>query len=197
MSNMSRHSQKECPYLHVKDCEGCGRSCGCYTMNAPNDLKRKTSRLRVRKPPPQSFNIIASTPKIIYSGIFCGSHHVIKSNKPNLVIAVDFDGTLAELFEPYDPKKAGPPLNPGNKQSIFNKVKRWVQQGKKVVVLTARMNSQLHTPAQLKYTRKLIGAWTKKHFGKALPCTAEKHYSMSVMYDDRAVAVDPKTGRVK
>ena len=25
-----KHSPDKCPYLHVKDCEGCGRSCWCF-----------------------------------------------------------------------------------------------------------------------------------------------------------------------
>jgi len=24
------HSQRDCPYLHVRNCPGCGRSCDCY-----------------------------------------------------------------------------------------------------------------------------------------------------------------------
>jgi hypothetical protein len=29
-SGCSRHHPKSCPYLHVKKCKGCGRSCSCY-----------------------------------------------------------------------------------------------------------------------------------------------------------------------
>ena len=27
---MKPHSKKDCPYTHVKNCPGCGRSCSCY-----------------------------------------------------------------------------------------------------------------------------------------------------------------------
>lgn len=30
MSKVQKHKQVDCPYLHVKKCKGCGRSCGCY-----------------------------------------------------------------------------------------------------------------------------------------------------------------------
>lgn len=30
-----KHTRKNCPYLHVKKCPGCGRSCSCYTKVAP------------------------------------------------------------------------------------------------------------------------------------------------------------------
>jgi hypothetical protein len=150
-------------------------------------LKRKETRSSKQK------NQIAN-PKILFSGIFAGSHYEIKDTKVP-IIAVDFDGTIAKLMEPYDPRRAGPPLGQDDSKSMFNKVKHWVRT-KKVIILTARMNTKEHTPAQLAYTRKLIGGWTKKYFGVSLPCTAEKHHMMKVMYDDRAIPVSPKTGRI-
>jgi hypothetical protein len=32
---MAKHKRSECPYLHVKDCPGCGRSCSCYRSDGP------------------------------------------------------------------------------------------------------------------------------------------------------------------
>jgi hypothetical protein len=141
-------------------------------------------------------SIDSSHKQAYFSGMFCGSHYELKFNGKVKVIAVDFDGTLAQLFEPYDPRRAGPPLGPDDPKSIFNMTKKLVRKHK-VVVLTARMNSKEHTPAQLKYTSKLIAGWTKKYLGVSLPCTSEKHHSMQVIYDDRAIAIDPKTGRIK
>ncbi len=123
--------------------------------------------------------------------MFCGSPYNLKLNRSE-VYAVDLDGTLAELFIPYDPRRIGKPLMP-----MVNQVKKWLQQGKKVVVLTARLNSKEHTPAQIKYTHALIRAWTKKYIGTPLPSTSEKHHLMTKIFDDRAVSVDPKTGRIK
>lgn len=28
---IEKHKPKDCPYLHIKNCPGCGRSCACYT----------------------------------------------------------------------------------------------------------------------------------------------------------------------
>jgi hypothetical protein len=25
-----KHKPEDCPYLHIKNCPGCGRSCACY-----------------------------------------------------------------------------------------------------------------------------------------------------------------------
>lgn len=34
------HAESNCPYLHIKDCPGCGRSYGCYT---PRQQRGQTS----------------------------------------------------------------------------------------------------------------------------------------------------------
>jgi hypothetical protein len=165
------------------------------TPNVQTHLDEKTIRPRPRNAQETLSDSPSTNTKNYYSGMFCGSKYELKSNNQG-VIAVDFDGTLAKLFEPYDPRKAGPPLNPDDPKSIFNLTRGFIKNGKKVIILTARMNSQVHTPAQLEYTRKLISAWTKKYLGKRLPCTAEKHYMMTMIYDDRAISINPKTGRI-
>src|ERR1019366_7668680 len=105
--------------------------------------------------------------KIMYwSGIFCGSKHIIPDKS---VIAIDLDATLAVQNQPHDPNTIGAPI-----PKMVNFARRLIKQGKKVVIITARMNTQSHTPRQLIFTRKLIEHWTKKYIGKALPCTAEK-----------------------
>jgi hypothetical protein len=30
LARKDTHNPEDCPYLHIKDCPGCGRSCGCY-----------------------------------------------------------------------------------------------------------------------------------------------------------------------
>ena len=117
---------------------------------------------------------------IYYSGIFCGSHYEIHKHD---IIAVDFDGTLAKTFTPYDPHKVGPPI-----PKMVARVRRLLKSGTKVVILTARMHSS-HTPEQLDYTRKLLEAWCKKYLGQKLPITAEKHSRMTEIWDDRAKRV--------
>jgi len=32
-TKMKKHSKSKCPYLHVKKCPGCGRSCSCYRVS--------------------------------------------------------------------------------------------------------------------------------------------------------------------
>ena len=123
-----------------------------------------------------------------WSGMFCSSKYTIPNKS---VIAIDLDGTLAEAEEPYDPTRIGKPI-----PKMVNLVRKLIKQGKKVVIITARMNTQVHTKRQLIFTRKLIEHWAKKYIGKALPCTAEKHHSMAVIYDDRAIQVIPNTGKI-
>lgn len=38
--HIKKHSPKNCPYLHVQNCAGCGRSCSCY--NRLVSVKEKT-----------------------------------------------------------------------------------------------------------------------------------------------------------
>lgn len=38
------HEPNDCPYLHVKNCPGCGRSCSCYDVVHTSDSLKKTSR---------------------------------------------------------------------------------------------------------------------------------------------------------
>ena len=164
-------------------------------LHAQNYYQRKklSHKLRNRKEALIVGRVInaSHTPTVI----FCGTAFNLPLNRKK-IIAVDFDGTIAKTIEPYDPRRAGPPLNPEDPNSMFNKVKKLVRKNK-VIILTARMNTTEHTPKQLEYTRKLIAGWTKKYFGVSLPCTAEKHHLMTVIYDDRAIAVNPKTGRVR
>ena len=161
--------------------------------------------LTTMKPPVMRLNAakrkethVYRRPATYFSGIFCGTKYKLPEAN---VIAVDLDGTLAKSMAPYDPRRIGPPLIPKDRkllrQSAFYKTKHWIKQGKKIVILTARVNSTSHTPEQLKYTYALIKAWCKKHLGKVLPITSEKHHSMAIILDDRGVHVDRNTGRLK
>jgi len=40
MKKVEKHSPSNCPFLHVKKCKGCGRSCDCYKKR-PKKLKPK------------------------------------------------------------------------------------------------------------------------------------------------------------
>ena len=124
---------------------------------------------------------------IYFSGMFCGSDYTLYKHD---VIAVDFDGTLAKTFEPFDPHKVGPPV-----PKMVKFVKQLLKKKIKVVILTARVSSD-HTPKQLLYTRRLLEAWCITYLGQKLPITAEKHHRMSLIYDDRARQVIRDQGKV-
>lgn len=102
------------------------------------------------------------------------------------IYAVDLDGTLAEEMHPYDPKYIGPPVI-----DRIDIVKRWLKQGKKIVIFTSRMHSS-HTPAELQATKKLVTAWCVHYLGKRLPITAEKSPLFEKIFDNRAVGVQTK-----
>ena len=106
-------------------------------------------------------------------------------------IGVDLDGTLAE----YHPgqqmvlkAQIGPPIMP-----MVNRIKRWIAEGQEVRILTARASGDEYLANR---NIAAIEAWTKQHIGVALVVTAEKDYELVQLWDDKAVAVEPNTGRV-
>lgn len=108
--------------------------------------------------------------------------------KEPYIVAVDFDGTLAKHVTPFDPKLAGKPI-----PKMLFRVKKFIKDGEKVVILTARVHSSINK-TQRRYTHKLIEAWCLKYLGKRLPITSEKSPLFKVMYDDRAIQV--KNGKI-
>ena len=98
-------------------------------------------------------------------------------------IAVDFDGTLATTAG--DPDILGEPIAP-----MVARVKRWLKQGKCVKILTARA---AHSESDIKAIKK----WCKEHLGRQLPVTCKKDKWMKALYDDKAVAVQKNTGKLK
>lgn len=105
-------------------------------------------------------------------------------------IGVDLDGTLA-LYEhgrSYDPKHVGDPI-----PAMLRRVKRWIAEGRRVKILTARA-------ATTSYQEHIevvgtIQSWCVKHGLPALEVTAQKDYLMLELWDDRAVTVEANTGR--
>lgn len=97
-------------------------------------------------------------------------------------IGVDLDGTWAY----YDGWKGfhhiGDPL-----PLMTARVVRWLEDGKKVKVFTARAT----TPEAIPY----IQAWTQQVVGRVLEVTATKDLACLELWDDRAVQMIPNTGR--
>lgn len=96
-------------------------------------------------------------------------------------IAVDLDGTLAVY--PYSSgQRIGPPILP-----MLERVKAWLAQGIEVRIFTARAC----VPEQI----PLVQAWCREHLGQELEVTNQKDYQTIEIWDDRAVGVEPNTGR--
>jgi phosphoserine phosphatase len=107
-------------------------------------------------------------------------------------IGVDLDGTLAKYYGwSDDPFKIGEPV-----PRMVERVKQWLQEGKQVWIVTARVNFEVTylKPEEQQHVHEAINIWCIKHIGQALPITYKKNQSMIELWDDRAVQVIPNTG---
>lgn len=107
--------------------------------------------------------------------------------------AVDFDKTLAE-FElngiEYIPGKTGNPI-----PKMVNRVRRWLEEGDEIVILTARMWSG--KPADiLALERRGIEKFCMDNFGEIFEVTSEKSPHIDEIWDDKAVRVEANTGEI-
>lgn len=102
-------------------------------------------------------------------------------------IGVDLDGTLAEYHGWSD--FIGVPI-----PAMVDRAKQWLAEGEDVRILTARGTGagSKHNAEQLNN----ITMWCKANLGRVLPVTDRKDVHMRVLYDDRAVGVEPNTGRL-
>jgi len=98
-------------------------------------------------------------------------------------IALDLDGTLAEYHGFKGAEHIGDPI-----PSMLDRLKGWLNDGKKVSIFTARADKPENIPP--------IRAWLKKHVGQELPVTNIKRPQFTHFYDDRAVGVEKNTGRL-
>lgn len=109
------------------------------------------------------------------------------------MIGIDLDGTLAYYDNnmKYSASSIGEPI-----PKMLALVKDLIIAGKEVQILTARVCSDQPTPQRLA-AKVAVERWCKKHIGVVLKVTAEKHYSMELLIDDRAVACKPNDGSLK
>ena len=98
-------------------------------------------------------------------------------------VGVDLDGTLAFYDGWKGPGHIGDPI-----PLMAARVKRWLELGMDVRIVTAR--------AARPEEAALVAQWCEVHLGKALPVTDKKDYGMVALWDDRAVAVESNTGIV-
>lgn len=104
-------------------------------------------------------------------------------------IGVDLDGTLAK----YDGWKGeghiGEPI-----PLMVERVKRWLKEGKRVKIVTARMNPLGRNVLAVERTKMAIAHWTQKHIGVQLEATCSKDFGMTELWDDRAIQVGFNNG---
>lgn len=100
-------------------------------------------------------------------------------------IGVDLDGTLAEYGGWKGPDHIGAPI-----PRMVERVKAWLAEGKAVKIFTARVWGDDRDGVA-----EIIQAWCKQHIGQELEVTCAKDYGMIELWDDRAVQVEPNTGR--
>lgn len=97
-------------------------------------------------------------------------------------IGVDLDGTLAE-YESGQWPKIGKPI-----PKMLARVKRWLEDGEEVRILTARA---AHGDEEI----DRVADWLQNVAElPALQITAMKDPDMDVLWDDKAVQVKPNTG---
>jgi len=120
-------------------------------------------------------------------------------------IGVDLDGTLADYQGWKNAEHIGEPV-----PAMALRLRRWLVQGKKVRIFTARVwpLNMIHPEDRVE---QFVGAndresdamqaaihirkWCEKHFGVVLPITCQKDFAMTELWDDRAVQIEPNTGR--
>lgn len=104
-------------------------------------------------------------------------------------IAVDLDGTLAEHRDTWKGTEIGKPI-----AKMVKRVCRWIDEGKVVVVYTARVGPQGRYATTEKEHRLAIAKWCVENLGAILPITAVKDYRIAEFWDDRGVAVERNKG---
>ncbi len=108
-------------------------------------------------------------------------------------IAVDLDGTLAYYTGWKGPSHIGAPI-----PAMLGRVRDWIAEGRDVRIFTARVSTdgtaRRNTDAD--EARTAIQAWCGEHVGRVLPVTNVKDWSMTELWDDRAITVEQNTGRM-
>ena len=101
---------------------------------------------------------------------------------------VDLDGSLAVHGTWQGPLHIGAPI-----PAMQRRVKRWLKQGRRVKIFTARVCEK--DPVLLTAIVNAIQDWCVKHLGQSLDVANEKDYNCIEFWDDRAVQVVRNTGR--
>ena len=98
-------------------------------------------------------------------------------------IGVDLDGTLAHYDRWRGLYHIGEPI-----PKMLERVRRWVDEGRRVKIFTARASVPGAIPP--------IKEWLLRHGLGDLEITNVKDFGMVTLYDDRCVQVEPNTGEL-
>jgi hydroxymethylpyrimidine pyrophosphatase-like HAD family hydrolase len=114
--------------------------------------------------------------------------NMLNENNDKKFLGVDLDGTLAHWDDVWKgPTHIGDPI-----PKMVNRVKRWLKDGKKVKIFTARVSNR--SGKNLETIKKNIEKWLIANIGQKLPITSDKSRDMIEIWDDRAVGVKKNTG---
>jgi hypothetical protein len=114
-------------------------------------------------------------------------------------IGVDLDGTLAHYDGWKGENHVGAPV-----MLMAKRVRQWLREGREVRIVTARVFPLINLATDISddisgsreyRAAAFIQRWCKQHFDQILPLTCAKDFSMIELWDDRAVQVQPNTGR--
>lgn len=101
-------------------------------------------------------------------------------------VGFDLDKTLAKYSTFQGPTIIGAPI-----PAMISELKKHLVAGDNVRIVTARVAKDTDGKA-----KRAIEAWLQKNVGQALPVTDKKDEFMTRLYDDKAVAVEPNTGKI-
>lgn len=103
-------------------------------------------------------------------------------------IGVDLDATLAHYERWTDELHIGEPV-----PAMLARVKQWLDKGVEVRIFTARAFDFEGRP--LVHIIAAIEEYCERHIGQVLPVTCRKDTRCMEIWDDRAVSVEPNTGK--
>jgi hypothetical protein len=111
-------------------------------------------------------------------------------------IALDFDKTLCTHQSDWD--NFDKTLSVGSPITIMVKnLKRWLADGHKVSIFTARVSPKWHSPQQIVAARAVITDFLQSQgITQHLDITSEKEPCFSHIIDDRAYHVLPNEGKI-
>lgn len=111
---------------------------------------------------------------------------------------MDFDRTLC-TFESGDRGRYGVLYVGKPIPSMVKRVKRWLEEGRKVRIFTARVSHDNSSKSLIESQRQLtvVRGWCIRHLGVDLPVTCEKNWKTDMIVDDIAVRPLANKGKLK